>query len=137
MKFELTTVATFSTIFEADFARARLESEGIRTVVVNGNLIAMNWLYSNAIGGVRLKVENHNVTAAKEILALIKANEFEIEPSESDWGVCPKCGSNRIEFVQDKRATAFTWLLFGLPLLFPREKFVCYHCFHEWKGEEY
>lgn len=136
MKSELTTVAVFSTIFEADFAKARLESEGIRTVIVNGNLIAMNWLYSNAIGGVRLKVENHDVPAAKEILALINTNEFEIESSDSDWGVCPKCGSNRIEFVQDKRGTAFTWLLFGLPLLFPQEKFVCHHCFHEWKSEE-
>lgn len=135
MKSELTTVATFSTIFEADFAKARLESEGIQTFITNENIIGMLWVYSNAVGGVRVKVENHNVAAAKEILALVKENEFELESSESDWGVCPKCGSNRIEFVQDQRATAFTWLLLGLPLLFPREKYVCHNCFNEWQNE--
>lgn len=137
MNKNLTVVAIYSTIFEADLAKARLEGEGIRAFVANSNIIGMNWLYSNAVGGVRLEVETHNVTNAKEILSLIKLHEFEIESAETDWGNCPECGSNRIEFVQDNRGTALTWLLFGLPLLFPSEKYKCNNCFHTWKDNSY
>jgi hypothetical protein len=135
MKSNLAVVAVFSTVFEADLAKARLEGEGIHAYIANGNLIVMNWLYSNAIGGVRLEVEHQNLAVAKEILALVGSNEFELESTDSDWGVCPNCGSNRIEFVQSKRGFALTWLLLGFPLLFPNERFTCHNCFHAWKAE--
>ena len=133
MKSKLTTVASVSTIFEADLLRARLEGEGIRAFIANENLIGMNWLYSNAVGGVRIEVELHNEQAAREVIALVRSKEFELEPSGDDWGRCPECGSNRIEFIQDKRSMAFSWLIAGIPLLFPREKYYCHQCFHTWK----
>ncbi|MFN8360988.1 MAG: DUF2007 domain-containing protein [Candidatus Kapaibacterium sp.] len=133
MKSKLATVAVVSTVFEADLLCSRLEGEGIRAFIANKNLVGMNWLYSNALGGVRVEVEYHNEQAAREIIALVQAQEFALDPSSDDWGCCPECGSNRIEFIQDKRSMAFSWLLAGFPLFFPREEYRCHQCFHVWK----
>tara|TARA_R100001143_G_scaffold755_1_gene2242 strand:- start:4968 stop:5165 length:198 start_codon:yes stop_codon:yes gene_type:complete len=48
----LKTVATFSFPHEAHIARAKLESEGIPALVADEHTINMQWLYSNALGGV-------------------------------------------------------------------------------------
>lgn len=133
MKSRLATVAVVSTVFEADLLRSRLQGEGISAYIANKNLVGMNWLYSNAVGGVRIEVEYHNEQAAREIIALLQAQEFALDASDDDWGCCPDCGSNRIEFIPDKRSMAFSWLLAGIPLLFPQEKYRCHQCFHEWK----
>jgi hypothetical protein len=48
------TVATFSKPEEAHLFRTRLEAAGIPAYVQDEHLIQMDWLYSNAIGGVRV-----------------------------------------------------------------------------------
>lgn len=123
MNSKLITVASVSTVFEADLLRARLEGEGIRAFIANKNLISMNWLYSNALGGVRIDVELHNEHAAREIIALVRAQEFELDPTGDEWGSCPECGSNRIEFIEDKRSSFLSWLVVGFPLFFPQKKY--------------
>lgn len=63
------TVARFSLPFEAHVARARLDSEGITAMVVDEHTINMQWLYSDAMGGVRLQVEEPDAERASAILA--------------------------------------------------------------------
>jgi hypothetical protein len=66
---KLITVATYWLPYEADIARALLESEGIATFVADEHLIHMNWLYSNAIGGIKIQIAEPDVELAREILA--------------------------------------------------------------------
>ncbi|MDP6438554.1 MAG: hypothetical protein QGH74_02870 [Candidatus Brocadiia bacterium] len=47
----LVTIAAFSLPHEAHLARLRLEAEGIPCFVVDENIVAINWLYSNAARG--------------------------------------------------------------------------------------
>ena len=136
MKSEYTTVATFTSLLEADFAKARLESECIHTVIANGSLFGINGMYSKSIGGVKIKVENRNAEAAKEILSLINENTFELDYSMTDWGVCPNCGSKSIEVARDEPNSFLGWAISLLSLSSTVDyKFVCKTCAYSWKPE--
>ncbi|MCU4386420.1 DUF2007 domain-containing protein [Acinetobacter haemolyticus] len=51
-------VKSFSFPYEAQIAKTQLEAAGIPAQIENEHTINMNWLYSNALGGVRLLVPN-------------------------------------------------------------------------------
>ncbi|WP_111495422.1 MULTISPECIES: DUF2007 domain-containing protein [Marinobacter] len=63
------TVARYSLPFEAHVARARLDSEGVDATVADEHTIGMQWLYSDAMGGVRLQVRAEDEFRARAILA--------------------------------------------------------------------
>ncbi len=63
------TIARYSLAIEAHIARAKLESEGIPAFVADEHTITADWLYSNAMGGVRLQVPDAFVEQARTILA--------------------------------------------------------------------
>jgi len=62
-------VATFSKPEEAHLLRMRLEAGGINAFIRDENTIQMDWLYSNALGGVRVEVAEEDEAAARELLA--------------------------------------------------------------------
>jgi len=80
------TIATFSTPAEAHLALARLASAGIEAAVRDEFTVELNWLYSNAVGGVKIEVFGEDVADARAILAL--------RPTEEGLLRCPFCGSS-------------------------------------------
>ncbi len=79
------TTATFSKPEEAHLFRTRLEAAGIPAYVQDEHFIQMNWLYSNAIGGVRVQIAEEDVEAAQEFLA----NDSPQQAPEAVDVVCP------------------------------------------------
>jgi hypothetical protein len=65
---ELTTVATFSNTAEAELAKERLESEGVRAFVLDEQTIGVLPFMGNAMGGIRVQVPTELAAKAKEIL---------------------------------------------------------------------
>lgn len=131
MSEKLVTIGSYSTPFEANMVKSQLESAGIPAFIVDEYTIGMNWLYSNALGGVKVQVPETLVSEAKEFLAT------EVEPpatNEDSTATCPECGSKNIEDFLDKRGSFFTWLLLGLPLLIPSMKKKCSNCGHLWRS---
>ncbi|GAL10927.1 hypothetical protein JCM19233_1912 [Vibrio astriarenae] len=61
-------VARFSFPHEAHIAKANLESAGIESFIADEHTVNTQWLYSNAIGGVRLMVSEEDLEEATEIL---------------------------------------------------------------------
>jgi hypothetical protein len=45
-----------------------LDSAGIESFLADENVIRMNWLWSNALGGVKLQVRKTDVAVASELL---------------------------------------------------------------------
>ena len=94
----LKTVARFREPYEAHIARGKLETEGVPAVVVDEHLVQINWMYSQAVGGVKLQVPEEALERAREILGqeyekeLEAIEEAQLEPSSEE--ACPKCGSN-------------------------------------------
>ena len=62
------TIARFDNIMEASIARARLDAEGIAAFLADEHTVSMNWLLSNAIGGVRLQVADEDAAHALTVL---------------------------------------------------------------------
>lgn len=56
----LVTIQHFRDIPEALLAKGKLESAGIECLLADGNLVRMDWLLSNAIGGIRLQVQKQD-----------------------------------------------------------------------------
>ena len=81
---ELVTIRKFRDLPEALLAKGRLESSGVESFLADDNMVHMDWLISNLLGGVKLKVEAMNVEIAEEILNLPIADDFDaLEPDEA------------------------------------------------------
>ena len=123
------TIATFSKPEEAHLFRTRLEAAGIQAFVQDENMIQMDWLYSNAIGGVRVQVADEDIETAQEFLGA----DTEQHPSDALDPICPVCGSHEIKPYELPRRIAFlSILLFRIPLLLSRHRWCCSSCHHVW-----
>jgi hypothetical protein len=119
------TISTFSKPEEAHLFRTRLEAAGIPAFVQDEHLVQMDWLYSNAIGGVRVQIADNDLDAAREFLA---ADTPQSCPEAADV-VCPACGSHHTSPDELPRRIAFLSLLvFNFPLLFTRRRWRCSSC---------
>ncbi len=84
---ERITVKTFDTSVDAHLFRIELENEGIESFIYDEETITMDPLLSNAIGGIKVKINAKDIERTKEFLA---KREEEHNPP------CPNCGSKRI-----------------------------------------
>ncbi len=131
------TVRSYRDPIEAELDRARLESEGIASVIIDDELIAMQWDLSFAVGGAKLKVAEMDRVRASEILGedrsedLASLPEFLSAPGAEVQ--CPDCGSLEVEASSARRRWAALSLLSGVPLLFGRREWVCRVCRHAWR----
>ncbi len=53
---KLITIANFTLPVEANLAKAKLESDGIQSFVIDEHTVGMDFAYSQALGGVKLQV---------------------------------------------------------------------------------
>lgn len=124
----LVTVSRYSFPYEAHLARALLESEGIPAFVADEHTINMQWLYSDAMGGVRLQVPEDWAQQAWDILAEDREQVLE-EQQEIDKDLCPHCGSADTEYHQIGRRWAFlVFLGIHFPLFPVRHALRCCTC---------
>jgi predicted Zn-ribbon and HTH transcriptional regulator len=140
----LVTIATFTYPMEAHLNRAKLESEGIDAFVADEHLVQANWLYSLAIGGVRLQVKESEVEESLSILN----SATEPFPEELSTFIddvnehCPKCNSPDIRYETfNIRPIFLFWLILSLidsgvilPIL--KRKWKCRACGYEWKPKK-
>lgn len=96
MSDDLVTIATFTTLPEAEAARLRIETEGIPTVVTDAEIVNMDWLLGNAVGYIKLQVPAARALAAQALLDQIAAERRErlARADESDEPVCLACGAD-------------------------------------------
>jgi hypothetical protein len=64
----LTTVASFDTAAKAGLARDTLAAAGIQAVLNDSEIVAAEWLISNAVGGVKLQVREEDAGRAAAVL---------------------------------------------------------------------
>ena len=62
------TVRVCSTLPEAQVIHSLLEGSGIKAFLPDEFTIQNNWMWSNAIGGVRVQVAEEDAVRAEEIL---------------------------------------------------------------------
>lgn len=110
-------IARFTTIGEAEVARSALRASGIEVDIADSNIIAMDWLASNALGGLKLVVRQEDAERAVQILAGHDDDSMEVEAvpvAEDEPVVCPRCSSPDITPIPRLRFfTLFTLAIGG------------------------
>ena len=124
----LAEIASFSYPHEAHIAKASLEAAGIPVFITDEHTINMQWLYSNALGGVRLLVPKDYETEAKALISQDFSENLKAEVGDDETR-CPECGSNDVEaYTIGKRPAFLVFLFLGFPLFFYRHGIKCRHC---------
>ena len=124
----LREVASFSFSHEAHIAKARLDAADIPVFITDEHTINMQWLYSGALGGVRLLVPFAYEKNARDLLA-IDFSESLKEEMEVDELKCPCCSSTNVEpYTIGKRPAFVVFLLLGFPLFFYNHGMKCNNC---------
>lgn len=126
-------IARFSFPHEAHIAKANLESAGIESFIADEHTVNMQWLYSNAIGGVRLMVAEEDEEEANQILnSDFSQNlecDYDLETTETEKDVCPHCASrNLIAHTKGKQPAFIVFILLGFPLFFYKQGYKCNQC---------
>ncbi len=129
------TVATFDNPLYAKMFCSHLEEAGIRACVNDAEVVGMNWLFSNAIGGIKVQILEEDL---ERVRSLLKEHDeipgryiFLPKPS------CPACRSTRLQKAAlGKWMLALSLLFLGFPLLFRTPRFHCLDCGAIWKVAE-
>ena len=132
----LVTLRSYRDPIDAELAKLRLETAGIPVVVADQHLVGVQWLWSIAIGGVKVKVEESDLAQAREVLredhsADLAAIPESAAPAEDDE--CPVCGSAQVEPSRSRRVGAALSLAIGIPIPYGKDRWVCRACGHAWK----
>jgi DNA-directed RNA polymerase subunit M/transcription elongation factor TFIIS len=134
---KLVTALAFSTLWEAEIARSKLDSDGISAYLKDGHTVNMNWLFSNAIGGVKVQVVEGDLMKAREILSAPLTVDAPEETDPEDVVICPRCRNENIGYeIRGRRWSYLTWLLFTVPLVWPGRKLSCNRCGYKWRETE-
>ena len=129
-------VASFREPFKAHLASGRLKAEGIQAVVLDEHLVRLDWVLSQAIGGVKIQVPEANLEEARKVLEADCTQELlAIEGDQADAppdALCPRCGSGLISSHPYSPWSIVPSIFFLLPLFFRWKKWVCGDCGNSW-----
>lgn len=121
-------VEKYSFPLDANIAKASLEHEGIPAYIADEHTINMQWLYSDAIGGVRLFVPTEYEDAAKAILNIDYAADVDLV-FEDEQEHCAACNSlNIVNYTKGKKSAFVLFILLGFPLFFYKHGKKCQDC---------
>jgi hypothetical protein len=134
----MVTVGAYTSPWEAQLARACLETEGIDSVVIDEHL-ARIWC-ATTVGGIRLQVREYDAPTAAELLRNLRPIPDIHLVTEADLPLpqrCPSCKSDNL-VLERWSVLGFlgTWLLLGLAIPVPRRRWSCHGCGSDWKDEE-
>lgn len=137
---QLTTIRTFDNYIHAHIVKGRLEEEGIQVFIKDEQTVTLYWIYSNAIGGIKLQVLQEDEAKALALLAAMD-EEYEQDTDQAAYQnedrsqldpnnkICIYCGSKNTKAEQYDKKWAYSIMLFlGFPLAVKSEKWHCFNC---------
>ena len=121
MKEDYTVLAVFEYSTEAQLVKSKLDSEEIKTMLMDEKTIDTDPLLSQAIGGVKLLIHNADLKKASAIYNEIRTYQKDAEENDIH---CKKCSSIKILVAPPQRKNVF-YMLFPF---FESRKFMCNDC---------
>jgi predicted nucleic-acid-binding Zn-ribbon protein len=138
-RFELNATVTlrqFRDLPEALLAKGCLESAGIQTYLVDDNMIRMDWFISNLLGGIKLKVNPEDATAANEILNQPIPEMLDVEGvGNFEQPKCPKCLSLDVNDEELDKPITFLSAYAGVPVPVYKKGWTCHACGYQWADD--
>ena len=127
-------VWTYNDYVSAHIAMGRLEEDGFKCWLKDENTVTIDPILTNAVGGIKLMVEEAEAQKAVDILK-------QLQQEHKAKIACPKCGSHNIEVVSTPRK-ASNWLSALLTFSFTNFALTvesvnhCFDCGHEFPEEK-
>jgi hypothetical protein len=74
--------------------------------------VNVNWLWSNALGGIKVQVPESEAANALHQLDLEPSYDEDVaEAADAAVAVCPRCGGQHADLFLDKKGSFLTWLI--------------------------
>jgi hypothetical protein len=132
---QLVTVRRFRDMPEALLATSVLESAGMFCSLDDANIVRTDWLWSNMVGGIKLRVQQEDFEAASNLL---DQNPPSLQPetsSEFADPACPSCHSVDISLDEwhEPAANASDLLVSSLN---SDATWLCLSCGHRWQDAD-
>lgn len=121
MREDYTVLAVFEYSTEAQLVKSKLDSEEIKTMLMDEKTIDTDPLLSQAIGGVKLLVHNSDIEKASAVYNEIRTYQKDGEGNDMH---CKKCNSVKILVAPSQHKNVF-YMLFPF---FESRKFMCNDC---------
>jgi hypothetical protein len=132
----IVTIRQFRDLPEALLAKGCLDSAGIDSVLVDENLIRLDWFWSNGMGGVKLKVEPADAAEAEELLNQPIPEKFDVAGiGEYEQPQCPNCKSLEVTFKELNRPISYMTMWLNVPIPIHRRAWRCHSCNVEWEDD--
>ena len=114
--------------------RSLLDSAGIEGFLADDIIIRLDWLISNALGGIKLWVRGSEATEARDLLTAGIPETLDVEGvGEYLQPKCPNCSSLDVSFEGLNRKIAHLGLLLlGIPIPAVMRGWNCHACRHRW-----
>ena len=128
---EFIILETFDNYIDAHLMMGRLKEAGINCWLKDEQTATINPILTNAIGGIKLMIDENDIDQATEILNALK----EIKKQSF---ACPHCGSHNIEYITTNRkpsnivSSVITWML-GNYAVGVKQIWHCYDCDEEFE----
>jgi hypothetical protein len=130
----LIALRQFLNLPEALLAKSVLDSAGFESFLADANTIRMDWLLSNAIGGVKLLVRSTDASAADELLKQNTATEFDVEGDGTfTQPRCPHCNSLDVSYQGLNKTWAYGSIALGIPYPASHIAWKCDSCGQMWE----
>ena len=130
------TLRQFRDLPEALLAKGCLDSAGIDSVLLDDNLVRLDWFWSNLMGGVKLKVDPSDAPAADEILKQPIPENFDVDGvGEYEQPHCPACQSLDVTFKELNRPVSYLTMWLNVPIPIYRRAWRCHACNVEWEDD--
>lgn len=128
------TVGVYTMPYEADLVWSLLEAYEIPVFPADYYTIYIDWFYSNALGGIKIRVSEQDAAQAREIIEGALSEGASLQQTYSE-GACPHCGnSDTAPVVLGRQWAVITWLVLDMPLVWPRTGLRCSSCGHTWRA---
>jgi len=135
--FEIVAIRRYRDIPAALLAKSVLDSAGIENFLTDVNTVRMDWLWSNALGGVRLFVKDCDASGAEELLNQSFQDSFEVEGQERfTQPRCPVCQSFDVSYKGLHKRIAYASIILHVPIPLSRLGWRCASCGHMWEDPD-
>jgi len=130
-------IRQYRDIPEAMTDRMILEAAGIDCFLYDENMVRLDWLWSNLLGGLKLVVRQSDAEDAENVLSGTANEKFDVDGvGEYEQELCPKCASKDVSCDELLKRIAGAGLLLGLPIAIHQKGWNCHNCGHIWEVAE-
>jgi hypothetical protein len=134
---KLVTIRQFRDVPHAYLAKGLLDSAGIESFLFDENIVRMDWLISNLVGGIKLRVREEDAAEALELIDAGRPEQKEAEvAAEPMPDRCPNCRSTDVAYQPLMKRLAYLSLLLGFPIPAKHVAWKCGFCGHVWGDAE-